>query len=532
MALVTGLRPLFFAAILCTPVAGGSIEGRVTNSVTGEAVGGVKVRFLDRQRYVHETLTDSTGSYRLTGLEYNDYSGQFTKEGFLDSRETARYRVSGDVPVRADAQIQPLGALRGRVVDEDAKPAAGVRVECGCSRDGETATDENGDFAFQDLRPGSYTLAAKPEAKIRVQDGVRLGTVAIYYPSATELAQAARIPVRIGENVSGIEIRLKSVPVHRVAGMVLDGAGKPVAHAAVKLMGRAGAARQSMVSAIMDREGRFITVNTVIGPGSEPEVARVESRDDGTFEFVAVEPGDWRLTAEIEVDDDIALGGVASALVSEKDIEEVQIRLDGPFAVEVSVDWGDAQAPKSPGYGWIPVMLTPVDGQRRLIVDPAKNIGKINGLMPGRYRVSSSLTALDAYVAAVMWGGRDVNGQVVELTSGAAPLQVILKSGTSKVRGIIENGGGEKRDGSIVFLVSREAGETSVIRTAHTGVGGSFEFDGAVPGDYYAVAFDHPDETGVQWDGLLAAIVPIASSVRVEAGSTASVDLRMSRWPW
>jgi hypothetical protein len=167
-----------------------------------------------------------------------------------------------------------------------------------------------------------------------------------------------------------------------------------------------------------------------------------------------------------------------------------------------------------------------------MIVDPAKDIGKINGLMPGRYRVAPSATALDAYVAAVMWGGRDVNGQVVELTPGAAPLQVILKSGTGKVRGTIENGGGEKRDGSIVFLVSREAGETSVIRTAHTGAGGSFEIDGAIPGDYYAAAFDHPDETGVQWDGLLAAIVPIAANVRVEAGSTASVDLRMNRWPW
>jgi hypothetical protein len=39
----------------------GSVEGRVTNSVTGEAVGGVKVRFLDRQSYVYETATDSNG---------------------------------------------------------------------------------------------------------------------------------------------------------------------------------------------------------------------------------------------------------------------------------------------------------------------------------------------------------------------------------------------------------------------------------------------------------------------------------------
>ena len=94
------------------------------------------------------------------------------------------------------------------------------------------------------------------------------------------------------------------------------------------------------------------------------------------------------------------------------------------------------------------------------------------------------------------------------------------------------NGGGEKHDGSIVFLISRDAGETSMIRTVRTVAGGSFQIDGVVPGDYYLAAFDHPDETGVQWDGLVGAIVPTATSVRVEAGSTASADLRIGKWPW
>jgi hypothetical protein len=507
------------------PAVGGSIEGRVTNSVTGEAVGGAKVRFQDRQRYVHETVTDSTGSFRLTGLEDNEYSGEFTKDGFSDGYSASIYRLAGDIAVRADAQIQPLGSLHGRVIDEDGKPAAGVRVECGCTRDGDAVTDDHGEFAFQDLRPGLYTLVAKPEPKIRVQDGVRLGTVAIYYPSATELAEAARITVRSGENVSGIELRLKSVPVHRVAGIVLDAAGKPVAHAAVKLMGRAGTARQSVgTGIIMDRDGHVVSTHTTFGPGPEPEVARIETRDDGAFEFPAVEPGDWRLIAEIEVDDDMSLAGGTSALVSEKDLEDIRLRLDAPFAVEVSVDWGNAQAPQRVGFG---VRLTPVEGQPRLNLDPAKDVGKINGLFPGRYRVMPASAGVDAYVAAVIWGGSDVNGKVIELTPGAAPLQAIFKAGTGKVRGVVE-----KCEGSIVYLVSREAGEISVIRTALCGIGGSFEINGVVPGDYYAAAFDHPDATGMQWDELLSAVVPLGSSVRVEAGSTASVDLRVNRWPW
>ena len=523
MALVTGLRPFFFAAIVCIPVVGGSIEGRVTNSVTGEAVVGVKVRFLDRQSYVYETVTDSTGSYRLTGLADNDYYGEFAKDGFSDSRMNERIHVAGSVSARGDTQLQPWGALHGRVVDEDGKAAAGVRVECGCTRDDSAVTDANGEFAFQDLRPGSYTLVAKPEAKIRTQDGVRLGTVAIYYPSVTEVEQAARIPVRTGENVAGIEIRLKSVPVHRVAGIVLNEAGKPAAHATVKLMGRAGRGRHPM----MFSPGFSYT----IGPDPVPELARVESREDGGFEFAVVEPGDWRLSAEAGVEDDMPLGDVASVLLSEKDVEDVRLRLVAPFAVEFNVDWGGAKPP-SGGYGWTPVFLTPLEAQPRLIADPAKSVGRINGIFPGRYRVTPMITGLDAYASAVMLEGRDVAGQVVEFTAGAAPLQVIYKPGLGKVRGSIENCQGERGEGAMVMLIPRDAGEVSTILTAQCGAGGAFEIGRVVPGDYYAVAFDHPDEQGVQWDALLSTILPIASNVRVEAGSTASVDLRANKWPW
>ena len=62
--------------------------------------------------------------------------------------------------------------------------------------------------------------------------------------------------------------------------------------------------------------------------------------------------------------------------------------------------------------------------------------------------------------------------------------------------------------------------------------GGAFEFADVTPGDYYLVAFDHTERSGLPAADLPAVIVPMASSVRVEAGSTASVDLRVNQWPW
>jgi hypothetical protein len=522
-----------------------TIEGRVTNSVTGEAVGGVRIRFLDRHSYVYSTVTDSTGSYRLTGLNDGDYQGEFRKDGFIENVANPFSHISGFVPVRVDAQLKPWATLRGRVLDEDLKPVSGVRVEKDPTPpgilDGVTATDENGEFVFQDLPPGSYTVVAKPEAKIRIQDGVRLGTVAIYYPSATESAQAVRIPVRTGQNVSGIEIRLKSVPVHRVAGVVLNDAGKPSAHATVKLMGRAGTTRQGigfgmiMIGATVGANG-FVRATSppenfsVIGPGPEPEVARVESHADGTFEFAAVEPGDWRLSAEAGIDAERPLGGVESAPVSESDVEDVRIRLTPSFPVEVT--WGSAQDTVSAGRPAMSLGLTPVEGQPRPIMgDPAKNAGKMNNVFPGRYRVMPGIIQVGSYVTAVMWGARDVNGQVVELAPGAAPFQVIASSEFGKIRGTVEKRE-DKGDGVRVFLISRESGEILSYRQVPCRAGGAFEIGDVAPGDYYLVAFDHAEIGLLPAADLPGAVVPIASSVRVEAGSTESVDVKVHQWPW
>jgi hypothetical protein len=533
-----------------------SIEGRITNSVTGEAIGNVKVRFLDRHNYVYSVVTDSSGSYRITGLDEGDYRGEFTRDGFSESTSNPFSRVAGIAPARIDAQLKPWAALRGHVVDEDGTPAAGVQVEIEADRVlrvDDNLTDANGEFAFPGLLPGSYALVAKPPPKIRVKEGVRLGMVASYYPSVTDLGQAVRIPVRTGQEVSGLEIKLRSVPVHRVAGVVLNEAGKPAPHATVKLLAHAGGTRRELTlgfimppagvnaKAIIDGPG-FERL-TITGPGAETELARVQSNDDGTFEFPAVEAGDWRLSANGGADDEMPRGGVASAVVSERDIEDVQIRLADSFATEVTTSWGSEQSPLATRVTTFSLGLMPVEGQPRIGIRPPNVEGLsqqamrevidaaaarvANRVFPGRYRVLPGGGAGGFHVVAVMWGGRDVNGQVVELAPGAGPFQMILSSAFGGVQGKVENG-----DGATVFLVSGERGEIVDYRQMQCRPGGSFEFGNVPPGDYYVVAFDWMEGGGLPATDLPGVIAPLASSVRVEAGAKASVELKIQKSPW
>lgn len=508
-----GLRPLLFAGVLVSCLRAGSIEGRVTNSVTGEAVGGVEVRFLDRQSHVFQTATDSSGTYRLANLEDGGYSGGFSKDGFSNSPRGPSVQVAGDVAARLDAQLNPWGGLRGRVVDEEGKPALGVRVEIGSGPTEDASTDANGTFFFKNMRPGSYVVVAKPEPVTRMEDGVKVGSVPVYYPSVTQLADAVPVAVGWGADVAGITIALKSVPVRRVTGVVLDAAGKPVAHATVKLLGRPGRVKQTFLSAVGGLSSQPYVLGAVIGPAREPELAQVESREDGSFEFPAVEQGDWRVSAELGADDDSPMEGVVSAAVGDKDVEDVRIRLSAPFAVPVT---GNTNPP----------LLQSMEGQPRLNIDPATNVGKINGIFPGSYLVLSLRFGGASYVGAVMLGGVDVLGQEVELEEGSGPLEMVIKHDTGSLKGTVENG-----EGASVYLVDREPGEVVQYRQAVCGAGGAFQFDTVVPGDYYVVAFDRAPGRELPVENLPDSIVPLATGVRVEADSTANVQMRISPWP-
>ncbi len=72
----TGLRLWVFLGMSIF-LFGGSIEGRVTNSVTGEPVIDASVRFIGAHSRVFSTSTDSTGTYHLTDLDEGDYRGEF-----------------------------------------------------------------------------------------------------------------------------------------------------------------------------------------------------------------------------------------------------------------------------------------------------------------------------------------------------------------------------------------------------------------------------------------------------------------------
>lgn len=291
-------------------------------------------------------------------------------------------------------------------------------------RHDDALTDEKGSFSFQKLKPGSYTLWAKPDPKDQIQDGVRVEAVPTYFPSTVESLQAKRIVVRGGVELPDYEIRLRTSPVYHVRGVVLNDLGKPAVNATVKLMRPGGPGTQTY-------EFGCCPLSAVTGPAGAKEETEVVSGEDGKFEFPSVQPSDWRIQAGADPvhdtvqDEFVVSSGGTSTIVTGHDVEDLEIRLAAPFNLEFSADWGDGPPPQD-GLQNPQVGFKALDGQPGPGPLGAESPHFVH-VLPGRYRILPPIFGRGSYVASVLLGGREVLGQEVNLTPGSPPLRLSIR---------------------------------------------------------------------------------------------------------
>lgn len=117
------------------------------------------------------TFTDATGKFTFHPTRAGEYYVEVKKEGYFadsyDGPTVDPVDSTGD-PVSIDANhplrerkfsLIRLGQLRGRIVDEDGKPLANLRVGIRPGTITPVVTDQDGYFAAVKLRPGDYLVS-------------------------------------------------------------------------------------------------------------------------------------------------------------------------------------------------------------------------------------------------------------------------------------------------------------------------------------------------------------------------------------
>lgn len=534
------LRVILIASILAAAAfAAQTVDGHVVNSVTGADIPGVAVNLVRAGEVAYSATTDSEGHFRIEAVKAGAYTASYLARGFwpipnlfLDEdfeRECGRcflvergdqpfQATAGGDPVRLEVKMPPIGKISGRVLDylEEPVPNASIQLHWGeswfckmpsCSGiSRQTKTNEKGEYSVTDLDvPGAWLLSAiapsswkPPESR----DGQRLDWAQTFYPGVTDPQLAERVMVRIGGEISNLDIKLAAVPVHRIRGVVLDVSGNPAPKATVTL-------------------GK--------GIGS-PALIR-NTRGDGTFEFETVAEGEWRISTN--VDQGVPkLWAVQWVQLKAHDLENLELRPAAPFAIQgkivMEVPEG-APAPNPPS-----VILAFTAGAAGLADRPAdafptgipnaKGDFQIRNVYPGPYQILPGPSPPQYYLDSIRIGGHDALESGVEILPGAQPLTVAYKLGGGTVRGTVEKCAG----GTVRLLPrDREMWRQGFMLFAPCDSNDRYAIAAVRPGDYYALAI--AGDSPIPWyatmwddDGL----VNNASTVTVRAGENSAADLR------
>jgi hypothetical protein len=502
---------------------GGTVEGTVINSVTGAGIGGALVTLAASQSNRYEATSDVAGHFKITGLAPGNYRTSVQKDGFapptldLSFLTSSGLRVDSGDAVKLELKLAPFNTIAGRVLGPDGKPAAGMEVSVYPNITADVAvTDSEGRFSLENIRPGSYTLIAKPPASAQPEqapDGTRTAVVPTYYPSVADRSLTQQIVLRGQPDFDGYEIRMQTAPVHRVRGTVLDEAGKPSPGAELMLFPIPQSTPAPMGLSMRTGGRSVFALGLRPAPSGEPEATAIAG-EDGHFEFPTVRSGDWRIN--VVSDGGVFPHGSADAMVSRADLDDLQIHVAKPFNLTGTIEW-KGEARNSLG---VATLINP-DGNefvRSGIVDSGKLL--FENILPGRYQ----LIVKPGLSAQIFLGENEVTGPF-SVTADGPRLRIVLKTWSGTVRGTVEKG-----DGATVVLVPQRVDGVALGQSVVCGAGESFELSEVSPGDYYIAAFDHVDSLSLS-AAMLSLVPSRGTSVTVEERSTANVTLSVIATP-
>jgi hypothetical protein len=287
------------------PKPTGSISGHVT--LDGSAAEGIPVvavsgQTVNRRDAAARSVTDSEGSYRLSGLPPGQYQiwavtpgliaepGPFPRYGptYYGSSQTVILAANEDVS-DIDLKLVRGAVITGRVTDAENKPVVEERVslqlvdENGApSRFGPSfpsygdmyQTDDRGIYRIYGLPGGRYKVSVGYDV---VSDGVIRGNrrQRTFYPDAIDQSKATIVELKEGSETKDIDIKVgNAIQTYAVSGHVIDAETRlPISKAGV----------------------RFAIVQQ--GQGSAPPGLGMQADDQGEFSMDGFAPGHYTAAA-------------------------------------------------------------------------------------------------------------------------------------------------------------------------------------------------------------------------------------------
>lgn len=447
-----------------------SVRGTVVNASSGEGLRKAFVRLWSRSNS-YPVQTDDQGAFAIDGIEPGSYSLFAERQGFVETSEDESQRITltpGQALTGVKVKLSPQASISGRVLDEDGE--VWTHAVMGLSRlvwrdgrrqiepiDGGPVNDL-GEFRLAELRPGSYFVDAQPDRNWEIEHtprtkepaAMRLDT---WYPSSLDSARATPIVLRPGDQLSGIQIRLRRDSVHRIRGTVMG------------------------LGAIPSPS----TENPFTGRGIDADGLPGNLRPDGSFEISNLPPGSY----EVRVRQDyprLVLGGV-QVQIADRDIEDLSIPLTPPQALK-----GALQVSEGTGRGsGVKVVLERAYAYEDTAIAAADGTFEFPKLGIGTYRVTVE-SGSGAYLKQIRLGDKVSTDGSILLTGADGPLVLTLSTKGARLAGLVT-----KLDENSAAQIVLAPSDPSLgkIRIAKLDQNSVYSFDEMLPpGTYKLFAFE------------------------------------------
>jgi len=488
-------------ALLCAiplsafQTATGSIEGRVVNAATGDAVRRVNLTLGSNQE-PHDPATaqtDDKGGFSFQQLTPGTYRLSGEKAGFERQAYGARLNPNvgpllavkpGEAVKDVIFKLVPNAVIGGRVMDQDGEAMPNLVVSVLRSTyvrgkrewmpAGSGTTNDRGEFRIASLRPGKYIVSATDMnigiglagvTKGALPEKPELAYGTTYYPSTGDLSRAAPIEVKMGEDRRGADIQMAKTTTVRVRGKVV---GAPDGQVLVVMLLKKGAP----------------------GSGMAPGGVGIVQPNDATFEIKSVSPGSYLLMARSATEVTRPLGAPLLLEVGDQHIDDLSFPLS-PGGGELS---GKVTIPgfQPAGEKKVTVTLDRIDFQTgdspnaKVAVDGAFTLKNV---YPGKYSVRVTGLPDDAFVKAVQAGGAEVDIDGADLSGGPASLDIQVSRSAAQVKGSMVGQDEKPVPGATVVLIP-ESGRPSLYRSTTGEVDGAFSLRGVAPGKYRVLAWE------------------------------------------
>jgi uncharacterized GH25 family protein len=439
--------------------------------------------------------TDSGGKFKFERVDPGDYYLTVKHAGFMDEtyKPTGKDSVEGRLHLSAGRELSevefrlvPQGAVSGQVVDEDGDPVPNAMATASkfsfatghrkLQPADNGMTNDRGEFRLGKLPAGSYYLSAEmigidamgsvPPAP---KDGSpETGYVGTYFPGTTDIQQAQAVEVKPAGDVGGFVIHLQKSRVVRVKGTLAGPDGKPLKSAQIMLMSgaRPGSMRMSMVN---DPEGKFEIAN--VAPGA---YLAMTMQMTGASPTMTMQP----LFVPNENMTDVKLGVAAEGSLQGR----LVVSGDGKVALKgIGIMLaGDEDAPVMPSMGTV----TESGAFTLTKVASAPHVFSVSRVPAG------------AYLKSVLWNGRDILGQSLDLSAGTGgDLQVILGTDGGSIDAAVSHDDKPVSDATVVLLPEDPTRRfTETTHSQSTDEKGHAAFKDVPPGNYLLFAWEKVEQ--------------------------------------